>query len=71
MEHSATWSASVTMAFSASLPTTTSSPSKSTTLGVRRSPSALTTVTGRPRSSIRASTENVVPKSMPIAGVEG
>ena len=69
--HWATRSASVPMAFMASLPTTTSSPSMSTTLGVRRSPSALTSVTGWPRSSSLAITEYVVPRSMPTAGGEG
>ncbi len=69
LTHSATWSLSAIMAFMASLPTTTSGPSSSTTLGVKRSPSALTRVTGWPCSSKWAATENVVPRSMPTAGL--
>ena len=49
--------------------TTTFVPSKSITLGVILSPSALMSVLGRPMSSSTETTENVVPKSMPTAGI--
>ena len=55
------------VAVRASLPTTTSPSSKSTTLGVSRSPSALGTITVCPTASTHATAELVVPRSIPTA----
>src|SRR5436190_21400909 len=68
LAHSATSAASVASALTASLPTTTFSPSRKITLGVILSPSALISVTGLPESSSLETAENVVPRSMPTAG---
>src|SRR5262249_5164719 len=62
---SATRSGSRAAAFTASFPTTTALESKSTTLGVMVSPSLLGIVHGRPVPSRCATTENVVPRSIP------
>ena len=67
LAHSATWLASVAIALTASLPTTISVSSKNTALGVSFSPSALSNVRGRPKSSKMAMVEKVVPRSMPMA----
>src|SRR5262245_49886951 len=62
---SATRSGSRAAAFTASFPTTTALESNSTTLGVMASPSLLGIVHGRPVPSRCATTENVVPRSIP------
>ena len=57
LTQSATRSGSIAAAATASLPTTTPSSSKSTTLGVSRSPLAFTMLVGRPCGSRNATTE--------------
>src|SRR5258708_10544209 len=54
-------------AITASVPTTGPAASRSTTLGVMMSPTALGMLTGRPCVSTWATTLYVVPRSMPIA----
>ena len=66
LTHSATFSGWTVVALRASLPTTTSVSSKSTTLGVSSSPSALGTIAVRPVWSTHATAELVVPRSSPI-----
>jgi len=62
---SKTDSGSYTAALTASLPTTIWSGSKYTALGVLKSPSAFRIVWGVPFRSKHATTENVVPRSIP------
>ena len=58
-------------ALSASFPMVVMPSSNRTTLGVVRSPSALTIVCGRPPCSTKAIAEKVVPRSIPIGGWAG